>query len=88
MIVVHLPETQASSLDAHELEAALAQYFACRALDPLNSTLGPIEIFLYGLWPSFDKRNLYQRLSAAHVKLKPYKASEGNKEGNKFAARK
>src|SRR5580700_102019 len=30
-VVVHLPETQASTPEAHELEAALAQYFGYRA---------------------------------------------------------
>src|SRR4030088_1246363 len=33
----------------------------------------PIEIFLYDWWPIVRRRNLYQRLSAAHVKLRPYK---------------
>src|SRR5258706_2040330 len=32
----------------------------------------PIEIFLYDWWPIVRRRNLYQRLSAAHVKLRPY----------------
>ena len=33
----------------------------------------PIEIFLYDWWPIVRRRNLYQRLSAAQVKLRPYK---------------
>jgi hypothetical protein len=33
----------------------------------------PIEIFLYDWWPIVRQRNLYQRLSAAHVELRPYK---------------
>lgn len=125
MIVVHLPETQASTPEAHELEAALTQYFCYRAratqLDlrelfrvgrramaigltvlsfsviagqtvvnlaplPVGRVLEesllifgwvanwrPIEIFLYDWWPIVRQRNLYQRLSAAHVRLKPYK---------------
>jgi hypothetical protein len=32
----------------------------------------PIEIFLYDWWPIVRQRNLYQRLSAAHVELRPY----------------
>jgi hypothetical protein len=123
-IVVHLPETQALTPEAHELGAAITQYFGYRArvisLD-LNelfrvgrrsmaigaavlvvsvitdqtlvsiapSTIGhvieesllifgwvanwrPIEIFLYDWWPIIRRRNLYQRLSAAHVTLRPY----------------
>ena len=124
-IVVHLPETQASAPEAHELSAALAQYFGYRArvialdLNELfrvgrramaigltvlffsvvtGQTVGslapspigrvieesllifgwvanwrPIEIFLYDWWPIVRRRNLYQRLSAAHVELRPYK---------------
>ena len=34
----------------------------------------PIEIFLYEWWPIVRRRNLYRRLAAAHVELKPYKA--------------
>jgi hypothetical protein len=33
----------------------------------------PIEIFLYDWWPIVRRRNLYRRLSAAQVELKPYK---------------
>jgi hypothetical protein len=33
----------------------------------------PIEIFLYDWWPVVRRRNLYLRLSAAQVELKPYK---------------
>ena len=124
-IVVHLPETQASTPEAHELSAALAQYFDYRArvialdLNELfrvgrramaigltvlffsvvtGQTIGslapspigrvieesllifgwvanwrPIEIFLYDWWPIVRRGNLYQRLSAAHVELRPYK---------------
>jgi hypothetical protein len=124
-IVVHLPETQASTPEAHELSAALTQYFGYRArvfaldLNELfrvgrramaigltvlsfsvvtGQTVGslapspigrvieesllifgwvanwrPIEIFLYDWWPIVRRRNLYQRLSAAHVELRPYK---------------
>jgi hypothetical protein len=36
----------------------------------------PIEIFLYDWWPNVRRRNLYQRLSAAHVKLMPYKTGD------------
>jgi hypothetical protein len=32
----------------------------------------PIEIFLYDWWPMVRLRKLYQRLSAAHVELRPY----------------
>jgi hypothetical protein len=32
----------------------------------------PIEIFLYDWWPIVRRRNLYQRLSAAQVELRPY----------------
>ncbi|MDB6046637.1 MAG: hypothetical protein JWM63_5188 [Gammaproteobacteria bacterium] len=32
----------------------------------------PIEIFLYDWWPIVRRRNLYRRLSAAQVELKPY----------------
>jgi hypothetical protein len=124
-IVVHLPETQASTPEAHELSAALTQYFGYRArvialdLNELfrvgrramaigltvlsfsvvtGQTVGslapspigrvieesllifgwvahwrPIEIFLYDWWPIVRRRNLYQRLSAARVELRPYK---------------
>jgi hypothetical protein len=124
-IVVHLPETQASTPEAHELSAALIQYFGYRArvialdLNELfrvgrramaigltvlsfsvvtGQTVGslapspigrvieesllifgwvanwrPIEIFLYDWWPIVRRRNLYQRLSAARVELRPYK---------------
>ena len=34
----------------------------------------PIEIFLYEWWPIIRRRNLYQRLSAAEVELRTYKA--------------
>jgi hypothetical protein len=33
----------------------------------------PIEIFLYEWWPIVRRRNLYQRLSAAEVELRPFK---------------
>jgi len=33
----------------------------------------PVEIFLYDWWPIVRRRNLYQRLSAAEVDLRPYK---------------
>jgi len=33
----------------------------------------PIEIFLYEWWPLVRRRNLYQRLAAAEVELKPFK---------------
>jgi hypothetical protein len=125
-IVVHLPETQASTPEAHELEAALTQYFGYRArsieldlkelfrigrramaiglavlsfsvitgqtvaatfpLSPIGSVIQesllifgwvanwrPIEIFLYDWWPIVLRRNLYQRLSAARVELRPHK---------------
>jgi hypothetical protein len=36
----------------------------------------PIEIFLYDWWPIVRRRNLYQRLSAAHVKLRSYKTGD------------
>ena len=32
----------------------------------------PIEIFLYDWWPIVRRRNLYRRLSAAQVQLRPY----------------
>ena len=32
----------------------------------------PIEIFLYEWWPIVRRRNLYRRLAAAQVELKPY----------------
>jgi hypothetical protein len=124
-IVVHLPETQASTPEARELGAALTQYFGYRAriigLDlselfrlgrramaiglavlsfsvitgqtaaatfapsPIGRVIEesllifgwvanwrPIEIFLYDWWPIVRRRNLYQRLSAAHVELRPH----------------
>jgi hypothetical protein len=36
----------------------------------------PIEIFLYEWWPIVRRRNLYQRLAAAQVELKPYRRDE------------
>jgi hypothetical protein len=33
----------------------------------------PIQIFLYDWWPIVRQRNLYRRLSAAKVELRPYK---------------
>jgi hypothetical protein len=131
-IVVHLPETEASTPEAQELGAALTQYFAYRArviaLDlkelfrigrramaigltvlsfsvitgqtAVNLAPGsigrvieesllifgwvanwrPIEIFLYDWWPIVRTRNLYQRLSAAHVKLRPYKHGDQKRQ--------
>jgi hypothetical protein len=125
-IVVHLPETQASTPAAHELGAGLTQYFAYRARvielelgelfrigriamvigltvlsfsvitsqtvaatfapSPIGRVIQesllifgwvanwrPIEIFLYDWWPIVRRRNLYRRLSKAHVELRPYK---------------
>ena len=124
-IVIHLPETEASTSEAHERGAAFAQYFDYRArviaLDlnelfrvgrramaigltvlsfsvitgqtavnlapgPIGRVIEesllifgwvanwrPIEVFLYDWWPIVRRRNLYQRLSAAHVKLRPYR---------------
>jgi hypothetical protein len=40
----------------------------------------PIEIFLYDWWPIVRRRNLYQRLSAAHVKLRPYKNGDQKRQ--------
>jgi hypothetical protein len=39
----------------------------------------PIEVFLYDWWPIVRRRNLYQRLSAAHVKLRPYRNGDYQK---------
>jgi hypothetical protein len=39
----------------------------------------PIEIFLYDWWPIVRRRNLYRRLAAAQVELRPY----GNDRGGK-----
>jgi len=36
----------------------------------------PIEIFLYDWWPIARRRQLYRRLAAAKVELKPYKRGE------------
>ena len=33
----------------------------------------PIEIFLYDWWPINRRRNLYRRIAAAQVELRPYK---------------
>ena len=131
-IVMHLPETEASTPEAHELGAALAQFFDYRArvmaLDlnelfrvgrramaiglavlsfsvitgqtvvnlvpsPIGSVIQesllifgwvanwrPIEIFLYDWWPIVRQRNLYQRLSAAEVKLRPYKLGDKKRQ--------
>jgi hypothetical protein len=131
-IVVHLPETEASTPEAHEVSAAIAQYFGYRAraiaLDlrelfrvgrramaiglsvlsfsvitgqtivnlapgPIGSVIEesllifgwvanwrPIEIFLYDWWPIVRRRNLYQRLSAAYVKLRPYKLGDQKRQ--------
>jgi hypothetical protein len=131
-IVVHLPETEASTPEAHEVSAAIAQYFGYRAriiaLDlrelfrvgrramaigltvlsfsvitgqtivnlapgPIGRVIEesllifgwvanwrPIEIFLYEWWPIVRRRNLYQRLSAAHVKLRPYKLGDQKRQ--------
>jgi len=128
-IVVHLPQAQASTPEAHELGAALTRYFDYRArgieLDlnelfrvgrralvigvtvlsfsviagqtassvsphPIGRVVEesllifgwvanwrPIEIFLYDWWPIVRRRNLYRRLAAAQVELKPY----GNEPG-------
>jgi hypothetical protein len=132
-IVVHLPDTEASTQEAHELAAALSQYFQYRArviaLDlnelfrvgrramaigltalslsvitgqtMVNLAPGPIgrfieesllifgwvanwrpiEIFLYDWWPIVRRRNLYQRLSAANVQLRPYKNGDQERQG-------
>ena len=39
----------------------------------------PIEVFLYDWWPIVRRRNLYQRLSAAHVTLRPYRNGDYQK---------
>jgi len=124
-IVVHVPEAQASTPEARELDGALKRYFDHRAQairrelrelfrigrralaigltvlslcivgtqtvttelrSPLGRFLGesltifgwvanwrPIEIFLYDWWPIVRRRNLYRRLSAAQVEVRPYK---------------
>ena len=36
----------------------------------------PIEIFLYEWWPIVRRRNLYRRISAAQVELKPHKRDD------------
>jgi hypothetical protein len=129
---MHLPEAEASTPEAHELGAALTQYFDYRArvmaLDlnelfrvgrramaiglavlsfsvitgqtvvnlvpsPIGSVIQesllifgwvanwrPIEIFLYDWWPIVRQRNLYQRLSAAEVKLRPYKLGDKKRQ--------
>jgi hypothetical protein len=131
-IVVHLPQSQASTPEARELGPALTRYFDYRArgidLDlrelfrvgrralvigvtvlffsviagqtvaanasphPVGRVVEesllifgwvanwrPIEIFLYDWWPIVRRRNLYLRLAAAHVELRPY----GNDRGGK-----
>jgi hypothetical protein len=35
-----------------------------------------MEIFLYEWWPIARKRNLYRRLAASKVELKPYRRGE------------
>jgi hypothetical protein len=128
-IVVHLPETEASTPEAQEIGAALARYFAYRAqivsLDlrelfrlgrralaigltvltvsviagqtveaqfaprPFANVIReslvifgwvanwrPLEIFLYDWWPIVRRRNLYRRLAAAPVGLRPYKKGQ------------
>jgi hypothetical protein len=37
----------------------------------------PIQIFLYDWWPIVRQRNLYRRLSAAQLELRPYKMTTG-----------
>jgi hypothetical protein len=127
-IVVQLPERQASTPEAHDIDAAITRYFAHRAdvislelkelfrvgrralviglavlffsvtASQMVSTLAPppvgrvieesllifgwvanwrpIEIFLYDWWPVVRQRNLYRRLSAARVELRPYKIGD------------
>jgi hypothetical protein len=36
----------------------------------------PIEIFIYDWWPIVQKRNLYRRLAAATVEVRPYPAKQ------------
>jgi len=36
----------------------------------------PLQIFLYDWWPIIRRRNLYRRLSAARVELRPYKSDQ------------
>jgi hypothetical protein len=131
-IVIHLPETEASTPEAHEVGPAFAQYFSYRArvieLDlhelfrigrramaigltvlsfsvitgqtavglapgPIARVIEesllifgwvanwrPIEIFLYDWWPIVRQRDLYQRLSAARVKLRPYKNGDQKRQ--------
>ena len=38
----------------------------------------PVEIFLYDWWPIVRRRNLYRRLSAARVELRPYKSDQAS----------
>ena len=128
-IVVHIPKTQASSLEARELSAAVNRYFRYRAqvisldlnelfrvgwralaidltvlsicvvggqiaathLSPLPvsrvvqesltifgwvANWKPIQIFLYDWWPIVRRRSLYERLSEAKVKVKPYETDQ------------
>jgi hypothetical protein len=135
-IVVHLPEAQASTPQAHEIGAAITGYFAYRARiivlelkelfrlgrralaigvtvlsfsviigQAVAATLTPrpvarvieesllifgwvanwrpIEIFLYEWWPIVRRRNLYLRLAAAQVELKPYGNDPGSKSSGK-----
>jgi hypothetical protein len=122
-ILVHLPQAEAETPAAGELESALSHFFAyraqvierdikelfrvgrwslmvglavlgfCLAAGNFVSALGsgylgrylgegliilgwvanwrPIEIFLYDWWPLARRRNLYRRLAAATVVLKP-----------------
>src|SRR5712664_3616373 len=125
-IIVHLPASQASTSEAHEIGVDLNRYFSHRArviaLDlnelfrigwrslvigltvlslcviagqmaaanltprPLGRVIEesltifgwvanwrPIEIFLYEWWPIVRRRNLYRRISAALVEVRPYK---------------
>jgi hypothetical protein len=40
----------------------------------------PLEIFLYDWWPLAHRRDLYRRLAAAAVELKPYQAKNLGKD--------
>jgi hypothetical protein len=71
-----------SVITGQTVSAALAPYPVGRVIEERLLIFGwvtnwrPIEIFLYEWWPIVRRRNLYRRISAAPVELKPYKGDD------------
>jgi hypothetical protein len=64
-----MSQAVAASLKSHPLERVIEESLT---IFGWVANWRPIEIFLYDWWPIVRRRNLYRRLSAARVELRPY----------------